>query len=73
MTKGNGNNIASESATPNQARSTIAVVGLGAIGGVIAGALCSAELHDIVVCVRRPMARLIFEGPEGTIEMPKPG
>jgi 2-dehydropantoate 2-reductase len=49
---------------------TVAVVGLGSIGGVAAGCLGGAGRHDIVVCVRRPIPRLILEHPEGTIEMP---
>ena len=45
----------------------IAVVGLGSIGGVIAGALGAAGRHDVVACVRRPIARLVVDWPEGTV------
>jgi 2-dehydropantoate 2-reductase len=51
-------------------RSTIAVVGLGSIGGVIAGALRAADRHDLVTCVRRPIERLVVERPEDRIEVP---
>jgi len=53
-----------------QARSTVAVVGLGSIGGVAAGCLAAAGRHDVVACVRRPLDRLTFEGPDGTVELP---
>jgi 2-dehydropantoate 2-reductase len=50
-------------------RSTIAVVGLGSIGGVAAGVLRAAGQHDVVACVRRPIERLTFESPDGTVEL----
>jgi 2-dehydropantoate 2-reductase len=72
MSIGNGDDIAAESmhGVPDQTRLAVAVVGLGSIGGVIAGCLRGADRHDVVVCVRRPVRRLILERPEGTIEMP---
>jgi 2-dehydropantoate 2-reductase len=45
----------------------IAVVGLGSIGGVIAGALGAVGCHDVVACVRRPLARLAVAWPERTV------
>jgi 2-dehydropantoate 2-reductase len=51
-------------------RTTIAVIGLGSIGGVIAGVLASLGRYDITACVRRPIARLVVEHPEGTIDVP---
>jgi 2-dehydropantoate 2-reductase len=48
----------------------IAVVGLGAIGGVIAGSLAALRRHDIVVCVRSPISRLVVERPADTVEIP---
>lgn len=51
-------------------RTTIAVVGLGAIGGVAAGSLAALDRHDIVACVRTPVARLIVERPDDTVEVP---
>ena len=51
-------------------RKTIAIVGLGSIGGVIAGLLRAADRHDVVACVRRPIERLTVERAEGAIEVP---
>jgi 2-dehydropantoate 2-reductase len=52
------------------ARSTVAVVGLGSIGGAVAAFLRHANRHDLVACVRIPIERLILDWPEGTIEVP---
>jgi 2-dehydropantoate 2-reductase len=54
----------------NPARTTVAVIGLGSIGGVIAGLLAALDRYDIVACVRRPIERLVVERPEGTVEVP---
>jgi len=51
-------------------RTAVAVIGLGSIGGVVAGCLAHAGRHDVVACVRRPLARLTVERPEGTIDVP---
>lgn len=51
-------------------RSRIAVIGLGSIGGIIAGCLRAADRHDIVACVRRPIERLTVERPEDRLEVP---
>jgi 2-dehydropantoate 2-reductase len=51
-------------------RATIAVVGLGGIGGVAAGCLAHAGRHDVTVCARRPLTRLIVERPDGAVEVP---
>ena len=48
---------------------TVAVIGLGSIGGVVAGCLRGADRHDVVACVRQPVDRLAVERPEGTVEM----
>jgi 2-dehydropantoate 2-reductase len=53
-----------------QQRSTVAVIGLGSIGGVAAGCLAAAGRHDVVACVRQPIARLTLDGPGGIAEMP---
>ncbi len=56
--------------TRSSERATIAVIGLGSIGGVIAGLLASLGRYDIAACVRRPLQRLIVEHPEGAIDVP---
>jgi 2-dehydropantoate 2-reductase len=59
------------SAAPHrQERSTVAVVGLGSIGGVAAGCLAAAGRHDVVACTRRPMECLTLDRPDGTVEVP---
>jgi len=50
-------------------RATVAVIGLGSIGGVVAGCLAHAGRHDVVACVRQPFERLTVERPEGTVEV----
>ena len=51
-------------------RKTIAVVGLGSIGGIITGLLRAADRHDVIACVRRPINHLTVERAEGAIEVP---
>ena len=51
-------------------RATVAVVGLGSIGGIAAGCLRDADRHDVIACVRKPIARLALERPEGNVELP---
>ena len=41
----------------------VAVVGVGAIGGVVASLLQSAGRHELVLCVRRPLKGLVVETP----------
>jgi 2-dehydropantoate 2-reductase len=48
---------------------SVAVVGLGAIGGVAAAALQEAGRHTVTACVRRPLERLVFERPGGTVDL----
>jgi 2-dehydropantoate 2-reductase len=50
-------------------RCTVAIIGLGNIGGVAAGCLRAADRHDVVVCVRQPIERLYLERPEGDVEV----
>src|SRR5216683_1765752 len=52
-----------------KARSTVAVIGLGSIGGVVAGCLRAADRHDVIACVRQPIERLVLERPEGNVEV----
>jgi 2-dehydropantoate 2-reductase len=53
-------------------RRTVAVVGLGSIGGVAAGVLAAPGRHDILACTRRPMARLTLEQNHGPVELALP-
>lgn len=48
----------------------IAVVGLGAIGGVVAAELAALGRHEVVVCVREPLQRLSVQRPQGTLDLP---
>jgi 2-dehydropantoate 2-reductase len=50
-------------------RRSVAVIGLGGIGGAIAACLRLADRHDVVACVRRPLDRLVLERPEGRAEV----
>jgi len=56
--------------TGHSGRITVAVIGLGSIGGVIAGLLAALDRHDIVACVRRAIERLVVEHPEGVVDLP---
>lgn len=51
-------------------RKTIAVVGLGSIGGIAAGCLLAADRHDVIACVRKPLDRLVVERPEDVVDRP---
>jgi 2-dehydropantoate 2-reductase len=51
-------------------RLTVAVVGLGSIGGVAASCLAAAGRHDVIACVRRPIERLTLDQPAGAVEVP---
>jgi 2-dehydropantoate 2-reductase len=53
-----------------QNRLSVAVIGLGSIGGVAAGCLAAAGRHDVVACMRRPLDRLTLDTPGGTTEVP---
>jgi 2-dehydropantoate 2-reductase len=50
-------------------RTTVAVVGVGGIGGAVAGLLRAADRHDVVACVKTPLERLIVECPDNTVEV----
>jgi 2-dehydropantoate 2-reductase len=45
----------------------IAIIGPGAIGGVIAAQLMQTGRHDVVLCARRPIENLTVETPAGVI------
>jgi 2-dehydropantoate 2-reductase len=51
-------------------RATVAILGLGSIGGVAAGSLLDGDRHDLVACVRSPVERLVLERPEGLVDRP---
>jgi 2-dehydropantoate 2-reductase len=67
----------SPSSAPDQSQSplpvaplTVAIVGLGSIGGVAAGCLAGAGRHQVIACVRRPLDRLTLDTPNGTAAVP---
>jgi 2-dehydropantoate 2-reductase len=62
--------MSSGNSAANSARTTIGVIGLGSIGGVIAGVLEAIDRHDIVACVRHPIERLVVEREQDAIEVP---
>jgi 2-dehydropantoate 2-reductase len=47
----------------------IAIVGVGAIGGVTAAFLQQAGGHELFLCTRRPMSRLAVETPDGLVDI----
>jgi 2-dehydropantoate 2-reductase len=47
----------------------IAVVGVGAIGSIVAALLESAGRHEVFLCVRRPLAGLTVETPDGPVRV----
>jgi 2-dehydropantoate 2-reductase len=55
---------------PEEARmARIAIVGVGAIGGVLAAQLGSTGRHEITLCTRRPLQHLIVTTPEGVVSV----
>jgi 2-dehydropantoate 2-reductase len=47
----------------------IAIVGVGAIGGVTAALLQQAGGHELLLCTRRPMSGLSVETPDGPVDI----
>jgi 2-dehydropantoate 2-reductase len=47
----------------------VAVVGVGAIGGVLAALLDAAEQHEITLCTRRPLEELTVKTPDGVMRV----
>jgi 2-dehydropantoate 2-reductase len=45
----------------------VAVVGVGAIGGVVAALLQATGRHEITLCTRRPMDGLTVHTPDGAV------
>jgi 2-dehydropantoate 2-reductase len=56
--------------SPQTERLSIAVIGLGAIGGVAAGCLIATGRYDVIACLRKPIERLTLDAPDGTVELP---
>jgi len=56
--------------SPRQEGSTVAVIGLGGIGGGAAGCLRDADRHDVIACARKPLDRFVLERPGRTVELP---
>lgn len=50
----------------------IAIIGPGAVGGVLAAWLTRAGGHEIVLCARRPLGPLTVETPDGAIAVELP-
>jgi 2-dehydropantoate 2-reductase len=47
----------------------VAIVGVGAIGGVIASLLHQAGRHQITLCTRRPLGQLTVRTPDGDVQV----
>src|ERR1700678_1126878 len=47
----------------------IAIVGVGAIGGVLAGLLETSGGHELTLCTRRPLPGLVVETPDGIVRV----
>jgi len=62
--------MAAIASTPPQQSLSIAVIGLGSIGGVAAACLAALGRHDVIACVRKPLDRLTLDQPGGTVEVP---
>jgi len=48
---------------------SIAIVGVGAIGSVVAALLEQAGRHEVFLCVRRPLTGLMVESPDGPVRV----
>jgi 2-dehydropantoate 2-reductase len=64
-----GGNLGGVAEPAEAQRWSVAVVGLGSIGGVAAGCLVAAGRHDVVACVHRPIERLTLERADGPVEI----
>ena len=47
----------------------VAVVGVGAIGSVVAALLQRAGRHEVILCTRRPLPELTVDTPDGLVRM----
>ncbi|MCR9072681.1 MAG: 2-dehydropantoate 2-reductase [Alphaproteobacteria bacterium] len=59
----------SRSDSPPAGRLRVAVIGLGGIGGVAAGALAHAGHHEVIACGRRRLERMTVDLPDGSVEV----
>ncbi|MEQ8587261.1 MAG: 2-dehydropantoate 2-reductase [Thalassobaculaceae bacterium] len=50
-------------------RKRVAVIGLGGIGGVAAGALTHAGRHEVIACGRRPVKRMTVDLPDESVDV----
>jgi 2-dehydropantoate 2-reductase len=50
-------------------RQSVAVIGLGSIGGVAAGCLAAAGRDNVTACTRQPLDRLTLDAPGGAVEV----
>jgi 2-dehydropantoate 2-reductase len=53
----------------NGAMARIAIVGVGAIGSVLAALLQSTGQHELILCTRRPLPHLHVDTPEGSLDI----
>ncbi len=60
----------SEATPGGPKRSTVAVIGLGRVGGIAAAWLQHGGRHDVTVCARRPLAKLTLEHDRGAVDLP---
>jgi 2-dehydropantoate 2-reductase len=56
--------------TGDEKRQSVAIIGLGSIGGIAAARLADVGRHDVTGCARRPLDHLTLEGPDRTITVP---
>ncbi len=54
---------------PDARRLTVAVVGLGSVGGAAGGTLAAGGRHDVVACTRQPIVRFTLDRAEGAVEV----
>jgi len=47
----------------------IAIIGVGAIGSVIAALLQQSGRHEVILCTRRPLPELLVETPNGPLQI----
>jgi 2-dehydropantoate 2-reductase len=47
----------------------VAIVGVGAIGSIVAALLEQSGRHEVILCVRRPLAGLTVESPDGPVRV----